>query len=235
MTARKTNTSSKRNNNSTYITKSSKNNYDILGKTYGTNKYETSIICYALSFLARKKQILTLYAVTDNGLSALPESSREVLNLLGNIRVTATNITLEKSNFAKTNILRSPKYVFNLLERLGDKKCAFCNCAIPEIIQGAHIWPIAQIKKDSSLTDDEKFAHAISKDNGLWLCQNHHKLFDENTIQIQENREIIYSSDLSEEDLDYLNEITKVSEILEDYLNDNTVYYLRRRNSTIFI
>lgn len=62
---------------------------------------ETSIICYALSFLARKNQILTLYEVTDNGLSALPESSREVLNLLGNIRVTATNITLEKATLLK--------------------------------------------------------------------------------------------------------------------------------------
>ena len=32
-----------------------------------------------------------------------------------------------------------------------------------------------------------------------------------------------------------LHSTNMVSEILEDYLNDNTVYYLRRRNSTIFI
>ena len=52
---RKINSGRNRSNNSTYITKSTVKNIDIYGKTYGANKYETSMICYALSLLSKKK------------------------------------------------------------------------------------------------------------------------------------------------------------------------------------
>ena len=70
--ARKANAGKNRSNNSTYITKSSTNQYDIYGKTYGANKYETSMMCYALSLLAQAGQRVTLYEVLEGDLAELP-------------------------------------------------------------------------------------------------------------------------------------------------------------------
>ena len=47
-------------NNATYITKSKENVIDIYGKVYGASKYESSMICYAISKLSKPKQRITL-------------------------------------------------------------------------------------------------------------------------------------------------------------------------------
>ena len=70
--------------------------------------------------------------------------------------VVNATITLEESEFRENNSLRSPRYIYNLLEKLGDKKCALCECEIPQIIQGAHIWPVADIKMNNNINQDEK-------------------------------------------------------------------------------
>ena len=140
---RRINSGKNKSNNSTYITKSTVSNYDIYGKTYGANKYETSLICYALSMLAKREQRITLYEVLEHDLKELPKSSLNVINGMGVIRVVPTDLQLEKKAFEENNSLRSPRYIYNLLNKLGKKHCAMCGCEIPEIIQGAHIWPVA--------------------------------------------------------------------------------------------
>ena len=67
MNAKRINTGKNKSNNSSYITKSSSCNYDIYGKTYGANKYDTNMICYALSMLAKENQNITLYEVVEKG------------------------------------------------------------------------------------------------------------------------------------------------------------------------
>lgn len=230
---RKINSGKNRSNNSTYITKSTVRNYDIYGKTYGANKYETSLICYALSILAKKEQKITLYEVLEKDLKELPESSLNVIKSMGIIRVVPTDLQLEKKVFEENNSLRSPRYIYNLLNRLGKKHCAMCGCEISEIIQGAHIWPVALIKKQGHITFEEKLQHATSGDNGLWLCENHHKLFDQNIISISHSGDILFSNSLSSENKEFLNNITTNKHLPEQIMTEQFVSYLDLRNKAI--
>lgn len=230
---RRINSGKNRSNNSTYITKSTVRNYDIYGKTYGANKYETSLICYALSMLAKKGQQITLYEVLEKDLKELPESSLNVIKHMGIINIVPTDIQLEKKAFEENNSLRSPRYIYNLLDKLGKKRCVMCGCEIPEIIQGAHIWPVAMIKKQGNISFEEKLKHATNGDNGLWLCENHHKLFDQNIISISDKGYILFSNSLSSENEVFLSNITTYRQIPEQILTDKFVNYLELRNQAI--
>lgn len=230
---RKLNSSKNKSNNSTYITKSTIRNYDIYGKTYGANKYETSLICYALSILAKKEQKITLYEVLEKDLKELPKSSLTVIKAMGVIRIVPTDLQLEKKAFEENNSLRSPRYIYNLLNRLGKKHCAMCGCEVPEIIQGAHIWPVADIKKQNHIVFEEKLKHATSGDNGLWLCENHHKLFDQNIISISHSGSVLFSKVLSKENEEFLSTITTYRQLPKHIMTDQFVYYLDLRNKVI--
>lgn len=231
MYARRANASKNQSNNSTYITKSGINQYDIYGKTYGANKYETSMMCYALSVLAQPHHNLTLYEVLEGDLKELPKSSLSVIKKMNNITVIPTDMQLEKKVFNEENSLRSPRYIFNLLEKLKYKHCAFCNCEIPELIQGAHIWPVSLIKKNPILTLEQKINHAISGENGIWLCENHHKLFDESLIRINLDGSISIRSDIEDRHIAFIKEITTINRIPHEYLTDGFLRYLSIRNS----
>lgn len=230
MYTRRANASKNQSNNSTYITKSGINQYDIYGKTYGANKYETSMMCYALSMLAQPHHNLTLYEVLEGDLRELPESSLNVIKKMNNITVVPTDMQLEKNIFNGNNSLRSPRYIFNLLDRLGHKHCAFCNCEIPELIQGAHIWPVADIKKVPTLTLEQKLSHAISGENGIWLCENHHKLFDEGLLRINLDGTLSYRSDIEHRHIAFMKEITTIDRLPDEYMTDGFLGYLDMRN-----
>ena len=64
-------------------------------------------------------------------------------------------------------------------------KCAMCSISIPEILEGCHIKPY------SDCNSKEKG----DQSNILLLCRNHHKLFDEGLIYIDENYIIHVSAD----------------------------------------
>lgn len=231
MTARKLNSDGNSSNNSTYITKSSALQIDIYGKTYGANKYATSMMCYAMALLASKKQKLTLYEVLEGDLKELPKSCLDVIAKMGKIKVIKTDMQLEKKVFEENNSLRSPRYLFNLLDRLGTKRCALCECEIPELIQGAHIWSVADIKKQP-LTLEKKLSYATDGHNGLWLCENHHKMFDENLIRIKPNGRISYHSSENRHIL-FMKKITLVEKINDEYMSEKFIEYLERRNRAI--
>ncbi len=228
--ARKANAGKNRNNNSTYITKSSTNQYDIYGKTYGANKYETSMMCYALSLLAQAGQRVTLYEVLEGDLAELPAASLDVLGRMGKVKVIPTDMQLEKQCFEINNSLRSPRYIYNLLGRLGPKRCALCGCEIPELIQGAHVWPVAEIKKAARLSPEEKLAHATDGDNGLWLCENHHKMFDEGLISIDRAGKVVYRKDLDSRHAAFIDGITPVKQLPGGLMTERFLYYLDIRN-----
>ncbi len=230
MMTRRVNSGQNRSNNSTYITKSGLKTYDVYGKTYGANKYETSMICYALSLLARNNDIITLYEVLEQDLKELPATCLNVIKMMGIIDVKPTDMQLERQAFLENNSLRSPRYIFNLLDRLGSKHCAFCNCELPELIQGAHVWAVADIKKQTAMPLEAKLQHAINGHNGLWLCENHHKMFDENLITINNNGRIEFNTKVERKHIAYMQEITNVSNLPDDYMSDSFVRYLELRN-----
>ena len=222
-------------NNATYITKDGAHAIEIYGKVYGASKYETSMMCYALSMLKKSRQKITLYEVLEQDLKELPEVSRNVINQMGAIDIVPTDMTLEKKLFEENDSLRSPRYIYNLLEHVGPKRCVLCDCGIPELVQGAHVWPVASIKKEGSLSFDEKLKRAIDGHNGLWLCENHHKLFDENIIMIDENGRVKYKDTLPTEHLDFISQITTIDIIPEYLMTDRFTEYLWRRNQAIAI
>ena len=232
MNSKKINTEKNRSNNSSYITKSSNNDYDIYGKTYGANKYDTSITCYALSMLATKNQKITLYEVVKNDLKELPEASMNVLKKMNNIKIIPTNIQLDKKIFQENNNLRSPRYIFNLFEKFGEKKCALCDCEIPELIHGAHIWSVASIKK-AHISDDEKIRCATDGENGIWFCENHHKLFDENILLINKDLSFSIKNNLRKTDIDFINQITLHKKLSNVYCSIRTQQYIDNRNREI--
>jgi len=218
-------------NNSSYITKSAEDVIQVFGKLYGANKYETSLLCIALYRVTNNS--IELFEIEEGNLRKLPRVTRVYLLSLERFSIVNATITLEESEFRENDSLRSPRYIYNLLEKLGDKKCALCDCEIPQIIQGAHIWPVANIKLDDSINQDEKLSHAINGDNGLWLCSNHHKLLDTNIIRLFNDSSVKIKTTLSDSQRSYLNEVTTVKEISNDILNENFFEYLTKRNQNI--
>ena len=227
---RRINSGRNRSNNSTYITKNGHSQIEIYGKTYGASKYETSMICYALSYLCQPNQRITLYEVLENDLKELPASSLNVIRNMGAIRIVPTDMQLEKRVFEENDSLRSPRYIYNLLNKFGKKQCALCGCEISELIQGAHIWPVAKIKR-APISLEEKVKSAIDGENGLWLCENHHKLFDANIIKISERTgELLYRNDMSRNDSDFIHNITALEKLPNEIMTRRFCEYLFKRN-----
>lgn len=161
----------------------------------------------------------------------MPDSCLKSLDLMGNVDVVSTNLEFEKNQFENNNSLRSPRYRVNLLDRVGLKHCPLCHCEIPELIQAAHVWPVHMIKKQP-LPFDEQFSHAINGENGIWLCENHHKLFDENMITFDRHGKLdIHTSDSNEKK--FILKITEEDTLPGPYHSELFFKYLELRNSSI--
>lgn len=222
-----------RNNNSTYVTQSPMRVTQIFGKTYGASKYETTLLCVALSRITSSQ--IELYQICEQDLSVLPAVSRQVLELTGKVKLIPTDLTMERNEFEKTDSFRSPLYTYNLLAKLGPKKCAFCGCEIPELVQGAHIWPVADIKKEAGVSIDEKLKWATDGDNGLWLCENHHKMLDANLLIIDEHGYVKYRDSLEENSKSYIEWTTPNKILLPFVLTTHFVIYLQKRNTMMAV
>ena len=108
-----------------------------------------------------------------------------------------------------------------------------CSCEIPQIIQAAHIWSVASIKRADNINQEDKLQFAIDGDNGIWLCNNHHKLFDVNLIFISEEGQVKYKSDIEVNHKSYLYDTTIKYGIEEEILTSNFLWYLEKRNNSL--
>lgn len=216
-------------NNSTQITKNSDNIVEVFGKTYGASKKETTVICIALSNII--ESTAKLYIICEQNLTNLPAPDLAVIQSLGKFEIIPTDLTMERRALESNNNLRSARFIYNLLAKLGPKKCAFCECDIPQLIQGAHIWPVASIKKEHQLTLEKKLEHATSRDNGIWLCENHHKLFDENLLTIESAGKVEFSEKIAESSLTYLTNTTPKTALDPEIVNENVEFYITKRYS----
>lgn len=226
---RRLNAGRNKSNNSTFLTKGSTGEIEVYGKTYGANKYETSLLCYALAHLWRSGTHIQLYEVLEGDLKELPASSLAVMRQMGVIDIIPTDMTLEKKIYAASDSLRSPRYLYHLFHKLGNKRCALCHCEIPELIQGAHIWPVADIKKDPFLSFEEKLSCALDGENGLWLCENHHKLFDKHLFTFDEEGRVLFSQEMDARHIAYIEEITPNRVLPKTVLTKQFLFYLQRR------
>lgn len=217
-------------NNSTYVTKSNDGKIQIFAKTYGANKYESSLLCFAL---VKMTSSIELFQIEERGLTALPKSTLDALDELGHVRIQTSTIASETEEFKSNNSLRSIRFIFNIFERFGAKKCLMCDCEIPQIVQGAHIWPVASIKATNDIEIKDQLKHAIDGCNGVWLCENHHKLFDSNLLSVTSDGSVLYIDELDELHVNYLKATTTRKKIGNEFLTENFIFYLSKRNSEI--
>ena len=229
---RRENQTSNSSNNSSYVSKSS-DKIQIYAKTYGASKYESTLLAVAISQIADRP--IDIFNICEQDLKSLPQSSLNTIELLGNISVHNTSLFLDKRAYLESDktVLRSASYQYNLFNRLGAKRCALCGCEIPEIIQGAHIWGVSQIARSSEFDDDAKFGHAVSGHNGLWLCSNHHKLFDSNIILFDNDGHVRIKDDLVTDDVAFIRSTTFRTSLDARFLSDEFRGYLARRNEAL--
>ena len=229
---RDSNRRSNRSNNSSFVTKTSEK-IQLYAKTYGASKYESTVLAVALSNIADRP--VDVFAVSEQVLVNLPASSLFTFRRLGNINVYNTSLQLNRMLASSDdNIrLRSAAYNFNLLGRIGMKKCVLCGCDIPEIINGSHIWGVADIKSCTHLTNDQKYAHAVNGNNGLWLCNNHHKLFDSNYIVFDMHGNCLRKKAIPETHKSFIRNSILTPNLPCDILSDDFLFYLSQRNQSI--
>lgn len=228
---RKENQRSNSSNNSSYVSRTM-NTIEIYGKVYGASKYESTLLTLAVAHIADKP--VELYNICEQDLKQLPQSSFDTIAGLDNVSVHYTSLFFNKRQFVESedrNVLRSSAYHYNLFMRIGYKKCALCGCEIPQIIQGAHIWGVSEISH-TGLSDEEKFQHATSGHNGLWLCQNHHKLFDSDIILFAPDGQILVQDTIQPGHIDFIRTITNRNVLSGNVLSNEFCWYLSQRNST---
>lgn len=230
---RRDNQTSNSSNNSSYVSKSSEK-IQIYAKTFGASKYESTLLAVAISHIADRP--IDLFNICEQDLTRLPQASLRTIATLGNISIHNTSLYLDRREYLEQSdrtVLRSASYLYNLFSRLGTKRCALCGCEIQEIIQGAHIWGVSQIARSSEFNDDAKFDHAVSGHNGLWLCANHHKLFDSNIILFDNEGYVRIKDDLVTDDVAFIRGTTFRTSLEARILSDEFRGYLIRRNENL--
>lgn len=239
ISARNTNREQNRANYSTFITDEGEN-YHIYGKTFGANQKETAMLCMAICKVSDKPVIL--FQITDNDSKQLSKNDISAIEKYAQIQQTEPiNILDDCCDFIKQEddtitpiqqqeSLRDPRFIYNLLEKSdGHKKCALCSCEIDSIIQGAHIYPVAAIKKRKDLTYQERLRLATDKDNGLWLCENHHKLFDRALIRF-DNGKVKFNETLDDNSIAFIHTITTTSTLNDTIYNSHMQKFFSLRD-----
>lgn len=220
-------------NKSTYITDEG-DYYHIYGKTFGANQKETTLLCFAISAITDKP--VKLFQILDNDSTEISEQDKKAIvnysssygKFLIEILDDSYQFDGDDSDKVKDN-LRSPQFIYNLLSKYdGEKKCALCGCKIERIIQAAHIYPVASIRRRKDLSFASKLKLAVDKDNGIWLCENHHKLFDSGLIWFEEGK-LCISHKLNAEDLIYVKQVTTIMSIESKYINERMLAFFDSR------
>lgn len=220
-------------NYSTYITDEG-DYYHIYGKTFGANQKETTLLCFAISAITDKP--VKLFQIVDNESTEISEQDKQAIidysKRNGNKEIEVLDDSYQFDNDTSDTVkdnLRSPQFIYNLLHKFGgEKKCVLCDCKIDRIIQAAHIYPVASIRKRSDLQFKEKFRLAVDADNGIWLCENHHKLFDSNLIWFEEGQ-LCISRKLNAEDLLFIKQVTTIEKIEPQYINERMLAFFDSR------
>ena len=216
-----------RSNNSSYMTIGLNRCIQIYGKTYGANKYESALLCVALKNVTDRH--IEFFNIKEKNLSQLPQIWISYLDSKDGISVYNADIAMEEQIVEKNINLRSPKFIFNLFVKLGQKKCALCACEIPELVQAAHIWPIASIKSQTNIDVNHKIMFATDGDNGIWLCENHHTMFDEGIIVIDKYGRVKIREDVSEKNTAFVDWSMPIKQLEPHIMTEQFIKYMEKR------
>lgn len=69
-----------------------------------------------------------------------------------------------------------------------------------------------------ALSLENKLTHATDGENGLWLFENHHKLFDEGYISFDNDGNVLYRTDIEPDNINYIDEVTTNHKLSSAYL-----------------
>ena len=75
---------------------------------------------------------------------------------------------------------------------------------------------------------DHKLRLAVDADNGIWLCENHHKLFDSGLIWFEEGQ-LVISNKLNPQDLMFIKQVTTIEQIEPKYINERMLAFFDSR------
>lgn len=151
--------------------------------------------------------------------------------------------------------IRNQELFKNNMRKKGiQTKCYLCGCEIENILEAAHLYGVAQIKNSNAqeindllnkdcmqdLIDQEnehkseqfykKYVLANSGDNGIWLCSNHHGLFDSNFYCFDSDTgKVLVKLDASEYDKAFFDLFTSKKTLPEEILSDKTKTFLSKR------
>ena len=217
------------NNNSTFFYEEEEH-INFYGKVFGANGKESSFLSFVLNKLTSKK--IRFFQVLDNGTQNISKTDKKFLEI-NNLEfqeelVKEYENSIQNINQSIKDLRNTPKFHYNLFKKYGEKKCYLCECDIERLIVGAHIHRVADIKKDTSLNDNEKGKQIVSENNGFWLCSNHDKLFEYGLIYFENNELKINKTLLEENEISFINKITDNFSITQEHFKEEIIFFLNK-------
>lgn len=198
-------------NKSTFFNENT-NSIEIYGKMFGANLMEVPLFCLVLKKISQKEIIL--YKVEDNNTKDMPLKYSQLISdkgvLISEDLKEMDNSDVNLDEISPVTYRDSPKFYYNLFKTFGPiKKCYFCGCDIPNLIIGAHIHRVTDIKNDSKLNIEEKKRQCVDSNNGFWLCSNHDKLFEFGLIYFS-GKKMVISEKLKDDQKTYVLKLNKI-------------------------
>ena len=221
-------------NNSSYaIEDEDDGNYILYGKLYGANGKDSAFTACQLAQIAKiNNKKLHFIQVQEHGTEEISSTDRQLLEYFG-VNLTDGAIVLEDRRvYNKSTCRNQDEFKYNLLGKYGRKKCYLCDCDIESNIIASHIHRITDID-NSSLSDVEKRKQAVDANNGLWLCANHDKMFENGILTFDKNGCLILNKTLRINQIKYIEYITKVLKISNDHLTQELIAYLLLHNKRV--
>jgi len=231
---------SKKNNNASYAYwDSEEDSFYLFLKTFGASKYESFFLALATINIETDKNI-KLRELEEGELTGLPIWAQQHIENTSQGRVKCHSLDKGMDEHREPIVmfppsLRTPRYRVNVRNRCGQETCAFCNNDDPRDIQAAHIWDVHKLKVLSVENDDNKelWDYAADGQNGLWLCTEHHRPFDSNTLLIDVNGYIIYNSMMSEKVIGELRKSITNTQISPELITSGFLFYLQKRHEYV--
>ena len=219
-------------NNSSYAMEDN-DGYTLFGKLYGANGKDSAIIACQLAEIAKKEnKNLNFIQVKEHGTEKISKNDKLLLESFG-VSISEGSIVLkDRQERDKSTCRKQDEFKYNLLEKYGKKKCYLCNCDIESNIIASHIHRIADID-NSNIPSEEKRKQVVDADNGLWLCANHDKLFENGIITFNRNGELIISPLLNHNQIEYIEYITQILKIQDIHINKSFLHYLQVHNKRV--
>lgn len=207
--AKNTLTLSNKGNNSTHLERI-KNSLDLIiyAKSDGANQSDSVLMAAALQKIANDQKFnISLRPYVENKkLSKFSSESTTYLSLLG------VNINEEYKTYNKNAEERASQERFrkNLSQKFESDNCLCCNKSLHTI--ASHIHRQTDIKNDHMLNSTQKKTERESGDNGIWLCTQHDKYFEDCLIFFNQDGKLVYNKDILS--------VAELNEIKETIIND---------------